>query len=95
MGKVLAEEMKRYGMSAENDLYEVENRLRELQRQISQAGLAAFFGRADDELHEAVKKRKQQNDYYFHSYDRSHLERLRQGRVLTTRSSLQKHKRKR
>ena len=70
MGKVLAEEMKRYGMSAENDLYEVENRLRELQRQISQAGLAAFLGRADDELHEAVKKRKQQNDYYFHSYDR-------------------------
>jgi hypothetical protein len=68
MGRVLAEEMKRYGYSAENDLYEVENRMRELQRQIGLAGLAAFLEGADDELHEEAKNATTKQDYYFHSY---------------------------
>ena len=55
MGKALAEEMKRCGFSSDDNLYEVENTLRELQRQIGQAGLAEFLEEADDELHEEVK----------------------------------------
>ena len=67
---MLAEEMKRYGMSAENDLYEVENTLRELQRQISQAGLAAFLGTADDELHEVEKNASSKTIINFTPIDR-------------------------
>lgn len=68
MGKALAEEMKRCGFSSDDNLYEVENTLRELQRQIGQAGLAEFLEEADDELHEEVKNSASENGYYFHSY---------------------------
>jgi hypothetical protein len=68
MGKVLAEEMKRCGFSAANELYEVENTMRELQRQIGLIGLAEFLEEADDELHEEVKSSAAEQHYYFHSY---------------------------
>jgi len=68
MGKALAEEMKRCGFSYESDLYEVENGMRELQRQISLAGLAEFLEEADDELHEAVNSIANENEFYIHSY---------------------------
>lgn len=68
MGKALAEEMKRCGFSADDNLYEVENTLRELQRQVGLAGMAEFLEEVDDELHEEVKKKASENDFYFHSY---------------------------
>jgi hypothetical protein len=68
MGKAVAAEMKRCGYSAENNMYEVENTMRELQRQIGVAGLAAFLEEADDENHEEVKKARYKNEFYFHSY---------------------------
>lgn len=68
MGKALAEEMKRCGFSADNHLYEVENTIRELQRQVGLAGMAEFLEEADDELHKEVKKTASENDFYFHSY---------------------------
>lgn len=68
MGKAIAEEMKRCGYSADDTLYEVENAIRELQRQIGLAGMAEFLEEADDELHEKVKKTASENDFYFHSY---------------------------
>ena len=68
MGKALAEEMERCGFSSDHNLYEVENAMRELQRQIGLAGMAEFLEEADDELHEEVKKTASENDFYFHSY---------------------------
>ena len=68
MGKAMAEEMKRCGFSFENDLYEVENTMRELQRQIGLVGLAEYLEEADDELHEEVKNSATKNGFYFHSY---------------------------
>lgn len=68
MGRALAEEMKRCGFSYGSNLYEVENTLRELQRQIGLVGLAEFLEEADDELHEEVKNSVDKNDFYFHSY---------------------------
>ncbi len=69
MGKALAEEMKRCGLSFDDDLYTVENEMRELQRQIGLVGLAEFLEESDDELHEEVKNTvpKSENDFYFHS----------------------------
>ena len=68
MGKALAEEMKRCGFDFENDLYEVENTMRELQRQIGQVGLAEFLEEADDKLHEEVKTLATKNNFKFHAY---------------------------
>jgi hypothetical protein len=68
LGKALAEEMRRCGYSSRDNLYAVENGLRELQRQIGAAGLAAFLEKADEELHEEAKTSATQRDYYFHSY---------------------------
>ena len=68
MGKALAKEMKRCGFSANDNLYEVENTMRELQRQISLVGLVEFLEEADNELHEEVKKTAMAKDFYFHSY---------------------------
>lgn len=68
MGKALAEEIRRCGLSFGNDLYEVENTMRELQRQIGLVGLAEFLEEADDELHDEVKNSVSKNDFYFHSY---------------------------
>ena len=66
MAKLVSEEMKRCGFNSEGNLYEVENAMRELQRQISLIGLADFLEEADDELYKEVKKSK--NAYYFHSF---------------------------
>ena len=68
MGKAVAQELKRCGWKAENGMYEVENAMRELQRQIGAAGLAEFLEKADDELHEVEKNRDGKKDYYLHSY---------------------------
>jgi hypothetical protein len=68
MGKALAEEMKRCGFSFKNDLYEVENTMRELQRQIGLVGLKEFLEEADDKLSEEVKYPATKNDFYFHSF---------------------------
>ena len=68
MGKSLAEEMKRCGFDFENDLYEVENAMRELQRQISLAGLAIFLEDVDETLHEDLKSSASEKGFYFHSY---------------------------
>ena len=68
LGKALAEEMKRCGYSSGDTLYEVENGMRELQRRIGVAGLAAFLEQADEALHEEIKTSASQSDYYFHSY---------------------------
>ena len=66
MGKLVSEEMKRCGFNSEDNLYEVENAMRELQRQVSLIGLAEFLEEADNELYEEAKKSK--NAYYFHSF---------------------------
>jgi hypothetical protein len=68
IGKAVAEEMKRCGYSSADNVYEVENGMRELQRQIGVAGLGTFLEKADQELHEKVKASACQRDYYFHSY---------------------------
>jgi hypothetical protein len=68
LGRALADELKRCGYSAADNLYAVENGLRELQRQIGAAGLATFLEQADEELHEADKRSGRKRDYYFHSY---------------------------
>jgi len=68
MGKALAAEMKRCGYSADDGLYEVENGMRELQRQVSLAGMAEFLKEEDDELHEKIKKSASEKGFYFHSY---------------------------
>jgi hypothetical protein len=68
MGKLLAKEMKRCGMSFENELYEVENVMRELQRQISQAGLKAFFEEADEDLYIEFKSSSKAKSFVFHSF---------------------------
>jgi len=68
MGEFLVEEMKRCGFDFENDLYEVENAMRELQRQISLAGLAIFLEDVDERLHEDVKNSASEKGFYFHSY---------------------------
>jgi hypothetical protein len=68
LGKALAEELKRCGYSSTDGMYEVENGLRELQRQIGAAGLGEFLEQADEELHQEVKISASQSDYYFHSY---------------------------
>lgn len=82
MGKSLAEEMKRCEYSADDTLYEVENAIRELLRQICLTGMAEFLGGADDELHEKVNK-KQPPTMIFLSLISSYcdLECLRQGQV--------------
>lgn len=66
MGKLLSEEMKRCGFNSGNNLYEVENEMRELQRQVSLIGLAGFLETADDDLYEEAKKSKR--TYDFHSF---------------------------
>ncbi len=66
MGKSISEEMKRCGFDSGSDLYEVENAMRELQRQVSLIGLADLLETADDELYEEAKKSKKA--YYFHSF---------------------------
>jgi len=43
MGKAIAEEIKRCGFSSDNTLYDVENAMRELQRQIGLAGMAELL----------------------------------------------------
>jgi hypothetical protein len=68
IGKAVAEEMKRCGYNSGDNLYEVENGMRELQRQIGVAGLATFLEQADEALQEEVKASACQSDYYFHSY---------------------------
>lgn len=68
MGKALAEEMKRCGFSFDDNLYEVENTMRELQRQIGLVGLAEYLEDADNKLNEEVKRSASKNDFYFHSY---------------------------
>jgi hypothetical protein len=68
LGKALAEEMKRCGYSSADNLYAVENGMRELQRRIGAAGLAAFLEQADEKMHEEAKRSASQSDYYFHSY---------------------------
>ena len=68
IGKAVAEEMKRSGYSSEENLYEVENGMRELLRQIGKAGLAAFLEEEDDDLDNEVKTSGCKTDYYFHSY---------------------------
>ena len=68
IGKAVAEEMRRCGYSSADNLYEVENGMRELQRQIGVAGLGAFLEQADEELHEEAKATAGQREYYFHSY---------------------------
>jgi hypothetical protein len=68
LGKALAEELKRCGYSPADNLYAVENGLRELQRQIGAAGLGIFLEQADEALHAADKRSASKKDYYFHSY---------------------------
>jgi hypothetical protein len=68
IGKAVAEEMKRCGYNSGDNIYEVENGMRELQRQIGVAGLATFLEQADEALQEEVKASACQSDYYFHSY---------------------------
>jgi hypothetical protein len=68
LGQALADELKRCGYSSADNMYAVENGLRELQRQIGAAGLGTFLEQADEELHEADKRSTQPRDYYFHSY---------------------------
>jgi hypothetical protein len=68
IGKYVAEEMKRSGYSSEDNLYDVENGMRELLRQIGKAGLAAFLEEEDDNLHDEVKASMEKNGYCFHSY---------------------------
>jgi len=68
LGKAVAEEMKRSGYSSADNLYAVENGMRELQRRIGVAGLATFLEQADEALHEEAKTSASQSDYYFHSY---------------------------
>ena len=68
LGKAMAEEMKRCGYSSADNLYEVENKMRELLRQIGAAGLATFLEQADEALHEEVKTSVSKSGYYFHSY---------------------------
>jgi hypothetical protein len=68
LGKAVAEELKRCGYSPTDGIYEVENGLRELQRQIGAAGLGEFLEQADEELHQEDKRSASQNGYYFHSY---------------------------
>ena len=68
MGKALAEEIKRCGLSPSAGLYEVENAMRELQRQIGLVGLGEFLAEADDELHAEAKKSARKSGFYFHSY---------------------------
>jgi len=68
LGKAVAEEMKRCGYSSADNLYAVENGMRELQRRIGVAGLATFLEKADEKLHEEAKTSASQSDYYFHSY---------------------------
>jgi hypothetical protein len=68
IGKAVAEEMKRCGYNSGDNLYEVENGMRELQRQIGVAGLATFLEQADEALQEEVKASACQSDDYFHSY---------------------------
>lgn len=63
MGKALASEMKRCGLNYETDLYEAENVMRELQRQVSQNGLQVFLEETDKALYEA-----QGDAYTFHSF---------------------------
>lgn len=68
MGKTMAKEMKRCGLTGNNDLYAVENTMRAFQRQVGQAGLKEFLEEADDELYEEVKNSDSKNDFYFHSF---------------------------
>lgn len=68
LGKALADEMKRCGYSSADNLYAVENGLRELQRRIGAAGLASFLEQADEKMHEEAKISASQSNYYFHSY---------------------------
>ena len=68
LGKAVAEELKRCGYSSADNLYEVENGMRELQRQIGVSGLGTFLEAADEELHEEDKRSARKRDYYFHSY---------------------------
>ncbi len=62
-GKALAAEMKRCGLNYETDLYEAENVMREIQRQVSQRGLEMFLEETDKALYEA-----QGDVYAFHSF---------------------------
>ena len=68
MGELFAAELKRCGLSSSNKLYEVENAMRELQRQVSLSGLADFLEEADMELHKKSKKKIKKAGFYFHSY---------------------------
>ncbi len=68
LGKAIASELKRCGFSSRDNLYEVENTMRELQRQIGLVGLAEFLEDADDKLHEEIKNSASENGFYFHSY---------------------------
>ncbi len=68
LGKAVADEMKRCGYSAADNLSAVENGLRELQRQIGVAGLGTFLEEADEAMHEEAKASTSKKDYYFQSY---------------------------
>ncbi len=68
MGKAVAEEIKRCGFGSDDTLFDVENAMRELQRQVGLAGMANFLEDADAELHKEVKNSALENDFYFHSY---------------------------
>ncbi len=60
-------EAKMRGFSSDDNLYEVENTMRELQRQKGR-GLAEFLEDADNKLNDEVKRSASKNDFYFHSY---------------------------
>ena len=45
IGEAVAEELKRCGFDFENNLYDVENTMREFLRQVGQSGMADFLER--------------------------------------------------
>jgi|SaaInlLV_10m_DNA_2_1039722.scaffolds.fasta_scaffold19383_2 hypothetical protein len=68
IGEAVAEELKRCGFDFENNLYDVENTMREFLRQVGQSGMADFLETTDTKLHEEIKPSLSKKDFYFHSY---------------------------
>jgi len=67
IGKAISEELKRCGLGSSDELYNVENTMREFLRQVGQSGLSEFLEVADAELKEEVESSQSKVDISFHS----------------------------
>lgn len=68
IGKIVAKELKRFGFSAHDNLYKVENSARGFLQMVGQECMAEFLEDADNELHEEMKESVSEKDFYYHSY---------------------------